>query len=596
MGKIKRMSATLADQIAAGEVVERPASVVKELVENAIDAGATDIAIVVQQGGRSLIQVNDNGSGMDAADLALAFERHATSKVDSPDDLARISTLGFRGEAVPSIASVAQVWARTSIDLQEGSEITVKGGKVGAVKPAPAAGGTTIQVKNLFYNTPARRKFLKRAAKENQHIMEVVRRFALCFPQIAFSLTSGERELFRLAPAELNGRIGAVFDPFYEKSLKAVALEKNPFQVEGYVGNLSLVRGRPGEQYIFLNGRPVQDRLLNSAVYGAYRSLINRGEYPFFVLNISMPLDGVDVNVHPAKTEVRFRDEWRVYHVLKTAVTEALKDIPGMIPDYGAPFAGGQTQPYRRDSDAGLAHSSLAAGLFEGAPKPGGGPDAEGEPNFPAAPGSPAGSQTEVSGNRQPARAREAYNPESIWQVHGKYILSQVASGLVLIDQHVAHERVLYEEAQKAFAGEARPSQTVLFPTTLELAPDEFARLLELIPNLERLGFRMREFGPNTVVVDGIPSDVTWGREREILRDVLDRSGEAQGGADFLDKLPANYACKAAVKAGDALTREEMASVVDRLFATENPYYCPHGRPTIVHMSLVELDKRFERI
>ncbi len=595
MGKIKRMSATLADQIAAGEVVERPASVVKELVENAIDAGATDIAIVVQEGGRSLIQVSDNGSGMDAEDLALAFERHATSKLDSPEALARISTLGFRGEAVPSIASVAQVWMRTSIDLQEGNEITVKAGKVGAVKPAPAAGGTTIRVKNLFYNTPARRKFLKRAAKENQHIMEAVRRFALCFPQIAFSLTSGERELFRLTPAELKGRIGAVFDSFYEKSLKAVALEKNPFQVEGYVGNLSLVRGRPGEQYIFLNGRPVQDRLLNSAVYGAYRSLINRGEYPFFVLNIRMPLDGVDVNVHPAKTEVRFKDEWRVYHVLKTAVTEAVKDIPGMIPDFAAaPFAGGET-PYRRDSNAGLAHSSLASGLFEGAPKPADSPAAAGKSDFPAAP-TTSGRSTENMGDAPSFPARAAHNPESIWQVHRKYILSQVASGLVLIDQHVAHERVLYEEAQKAFAGEARPSQTVLFPTTLELAPDEFARLLELIPNLERLGFRMREFGPNTVVVDGIPSDVAWGREREILRDVLDRSGEAQGGADFLDKLAANYACKAAVKAGDALTPEEMVSVVDRLFATENPYYCPHGRPTIVHLSLAELDKRFERI
>ncbi|MBA7696080.1 DNA mismatch repair protein MutL [subsurface metagenome] len=361
MGKIKRMSAALADQIAAGEVVERPASVVKELIENAIDAGATDIAVVVQQGGRSLIQVTDNGSGMDREDLALAFERHATSKIESTDDLARIATLGFRGEALPSIGSVAQVRARTSANLNEGSEITVEGGKSKGVKPAPAVGGTTIQVKNLFYSTPARRKFLKRPATENQHIVEVVRRFALCYPEVAFSLTSGGRETYRLPPADLRQRIGAVFDRFYQQSLKEVVLEKPPFKVEGYVGNLNLVRGRPGEQYIFLNRRAVQDRLLNSAVYSAYRSLISRGEYPFFVLNITMPVEMVDVNVHPAKTEVRFRDEWRVYHIVKTAVTEAIRDIPGMIPDFVSPTEGEQPRTFPTPAPAGLQHRAPTA-------------------------------------------------------------------------------------------------------------------------------------------------------------------------------------------------------------------------------------------
>ena len=595
MGNIRRMSATLADQIAAGEVVERPASVVKELVENAIDAGATDIAIVVQQGGRNLVQVTDNGSGMDGDDLALAFARHATSKIHSPKDLAAIASLGFRGEALPSIASVAQVWARTSVGPLEGSEITIKGGKAEKVKPAPPTEGTIIQVKNLFFNTPARRKFLKRPARESQHIVEVVRRFALCFPQVAFSLINGDREIFQLLPLDLSERIGAVFDPYYQRSLKDVHLAKPPFSVDGYVGNLSLVRGRPGEQYLFLNGRPVQDRLLNSAVYGAFRSLISRGEYPFFVLNIAVPLDAVDVNVHPAKTEVRFKDEWRVYHVVKTAVTEAISDIPGMIPDYAAPFAEGGSRPYNRADSAGLEHTE-GSQLFEAAPRP----DSEpGEPAVPGAGTTPAGDGHTLpagAGDVAPSRPAAAYNPESIWQVHSKYILSQVASGLVLIDQHVAHERVLFEEAQRAFSGQALPSQTVLFPTTIEFAPDEFSRLLELIPNLERLGFRIREFGKHTVVVDGVPSDVAWGREREILRDVLDRAGQAREGAEFLDELAASYACKAAVKAGDTLTQEEMTSMVDRLFATENPYYCPHGRPTIVHLSLAELDKRFERI
>ncbi len=607
MGKIRRMSDALADQIAAGEVVERPASVVKELIENAVDAGATDIAVVVQQGGHSLIQVTDNGSGMNREDLALAFERHATSKIASAEDLARIATLGFRGEALPSIGSVAQVRARTSADLKEGSEITVEGGKGKGVKPAPAVGGTTIQVKNLFYNTPARRKFLKRPATENQHIVEVVRRSALCYPEVAFSLTSGGRETYRLPAADLRQRIGAVFDRFYQQSLKGVALEKPPFKVEGYVGNLNLVRGRPGEQYIFLNRRAVQDRLLNSAVYSAYRSLVSRGEYPFFVLNITMPVELVDVNVHPAKTEVRFRDEWRVYHVVKTAVTEAIRDIPGMIPDLGwrktglvSPTEGDQSRTFTTPGPAGMEHHSPATGLFETAPRPGRTQGADDESELPVDKAAqPAGSPPPTMDEAARTRPERPYNPESIWQVHNRYILSQVASGVVVIDQHVAHERVLFEEARKAFAGPSAgrlPSQTVLFPQTIELAPDEFTRLVDLIPNLERLGFRLREFGKNTVVVDGVPTDVVWGREREIIRDILDSSSEGKGGADFQDQLAAAYACKAAVKAGDPLALEEMVSLVDRLFATENPYYCPHGRPIVVHLSLQELDKRFERI
>ncbi|UCH63581.1 MAG: DNA mismatch repair endonuclease MutL [Fidelibacterota bacterium] len=595
MSRIKRMSAALADQIAAGEVVERPASVVKELIENAIDAGANDIAVVVQQGGRSLIQVTDNGNGMDSEDLVLAFERHATSKIESADDLTRIATLGFRGEALPSIGSVAQVRALTSVNLNEGNEITVDGGKSKGVKPAPAVGGTTIQVKNLFYNTPARRKFLKRPATENQHIVEVVRRFALCYPGVAFSLTSGGRETYRLPPAELRQRIGAVFDRFYQQSLKEVFLEKPPFEVEGYVGNLNLVRGRPGEQYIFLNRRAVQDRLLNSAVYSSYRSLISRGEYPFFVLNIAIPAEMVDVNVHPAKSEVRFQDEWRVYHVVKTAVTEAIRDIPGMIPDLASPIERELPRTFPTSTTAGIPHQAPAAGLFEAAPRPASGPDSDdaairiGK----TVPGiDPASSVDETAR----ARPELLYNPESIWQVHNRYILSQVTSGIVVIDQHVAHERVLFEEARKAFAGRALSSQTVLFPQAIELAPDEFTRLVDLIPSLERLGFRVREFGKNTVVVDGVPTDVVWGREREIIRDILDNYGEGRSGTEFFDQLAAAYACKAAIKAGDPLALEEMVSLVDRLFATENPYYCPHGRPIVVHLSLQELDKRFERI
>ncbi len=594
-GKIKRLSAALADQIAAGEVVERPASVVKELMENAIDAGADRIEIIVQSGGQKLVQVTDNGSGMNAADLALAFERHATSKISTAQDLAQIATLGFRGEALPSIASVARVTARTSTGDEEGSELVVEGGSGSGVKPAPPMKGTMIQVRNLFYNTPARRKFLKRPATENQHIVEAVRRFALCYPHVGFSLASDRRDIFTLPPADLKSRIGGVFDRHYQKSLKEVFLEKPPFKVQGYVGNLSLVRGRPKEQYIFLNNRAVHDRLLNSAVYAAYRSLISRGEYPFFVLNITLPVDALDVNVHPAKTEVRFKDEWRVYHVVKTAVTEAIRDIPGMMPDFHVPEEAGRYSPGGPAPVPDVSRTARGTDLFEAAPRPGQ-PHHSDEPAAFDVDQATRRVEGSPSGQGVPDRPDKAYNPESIWQVHNKYIISQVASGLVMIDQHVAHERVLFEEAQRALTGRALPSQTVLFPQVMELAPDEFSRLLNVIPQLEKFGFRLREFGKNTVVIDGVPVDVVWGREREIIRDILDRLEQGRDGADVFDHMAATYACRAAIKAGDPLNLEEMRTLVDRLFATEHPYYCPHGRPTVVHLSLTEIDHRFERI
>jgi DNA mismatch repair protein MutL len=570
--------------------------VVKELVENAIDAGATEVTVVVHQGGHSLIQVEDNGRGMDHDDLTLAFERHATSKIESSQDLAHITTLGFRGEALPSIGSVARVRASSGVEGSESYEINVEGGTSKGIKPAPAISGTVVQVKNLFYNTPARRKFLKRPTTENQHIIEVIRKFGLCYPEIAFSLTSGDREVYRLPPSKLRERIGGVFDRVYQESLKEIRLDKSPFRVEGYVGNLSLVRGRPGEQYVFLNRRAVQDRLLNSAVYAAYRSLISRGEYPFFVLNITMPSEMVDVNVHPAKTEVRFRDEWRVYHVVKTAVTEATRDIPGIMPEFSSPREGEESAPYTPHRQAGMLHRSTASSLFEEAPKPQAFPE-EGRKGDTQQ--EQASQESVPSGDRDPTdtvQSHSPYNPELIWQIHNTYILSQVTSGVVVIDQHVAHERVIFEEARKAFGGQTLPSQTVLFPQAIEFPPDEYTQLLSIISNLERLGFRMREFGKNTILVDGVPADIIWGREREIIRDLLDSIREGTDQAAFLDQMAATYACKAAVKAGDPLTPEEMITLVDRLFATENPYYCPHGRPIIVHLSMTELDKRFERI
>lgn len=578
MGNIRILSDELRNKIAAGEVVERPASVVKELIENSIDAGATEIEVVVAGGGNVSILVADNGHGLDREDLALAFSRHATSKIVSHEDLQRIKSLGFRGEALASIASVAKVRAISTVDgSEEGNELVIMDGKIEEPVPASIQRGTSIAVSDLFFSVPARRKFLKSPRVEFKHIIQTVRRFSLSYPQLSFRLVSDNREILNLQPETIEERIAKVFDPTYRNNILPVDYEKEPFHVHGFVGNLNLVRKRRGEQFLFLNGRYIVDTLMNSAIYSAYQSLISRGEFPFFVVNLDMPCDHVDVNVHPVKIEVRFRDEWRVYHVLKSAVTDAISDILGTIPDFSFPSRG--REPVQPGQQGGKQETKSFS-----------------------APGS-------ISQGRTVERAKEyvktfasrvsdeeRMNLENIWQVHGKYIVSEIRSGLVIIDQHVAHERVLFEQAMAAMEGSAIPSQSLLFPQVVELPPDDYAVLLELLSYLEKIGFRMKEFGKNTVLIEGVPSEMGWGNEKTILKEIIDDyQAHHREYASYREGIAASFSCQAAVKAGDKLSKEEMQTLVDRLFATKHPYYCPHGRPIIVNLSLDELDRRFER-
>ena len=574
MGKIKVLTDNLKNKIAAGEVVERPASVVKELIENSLDSEASEIKVIVRGGGNSSIQVIDNGGGLGKEDLVLAFARHSTSKIGTVDDLLAIDTLGFRGEALASIASVARVKAQSSVNGGDsGYKILLADGEVTDPEPAPFSGGTAISVSDLFFSIPARRKFLKSAKTELRHIVRMVRRFALCRPDVSFILTADDREVMRLIPANLEDRITAVFDPTYRDNLLEIDHRAEPFVITGYVGNLNLVRKRRGEQNLFLNGRYIVNRLLNSAVYSAYRSLVARGEFPFFVLNLDMPLDSVDVNVHPMKTEVRFRDEWRIYHTLKTAVSAALEDILSSIPDFLVPseglIAGGSQETLT------LSSPSPSATVFRQSVEQ-------------------AKSYVKSLGESQEEEAD--VNLGNIWQIHTKYIISEIKSGLVVIDQYVAHERVLFEQAMNAMEGNPLPSQTLLFSEVLELPAEDFSTLLELIPYLDKIGFRMKDFGKDTVMIEGVPSDLGWGGEKEVLTEIIDTyRNQQQAQPSFMEAVAASYACKAAVKAGDSLTQEEMQSLVDRLFATNHPYYCPHGRPIMTNLSLDELDRRFER-
>ena len=592
---IKALSEDLRNKISAGEVVERPASVVKELIENSLDAGATDISVVVEKGGHQTIQVRDNGSGMAPDQLPVSILPFHTSKISTMEDLFSIKTLGFRGEALASIASVASMSIVSSNGSGEGSELPIIDGRPGDVQPAAEIGGTEITIRNLFYNTPARKKFLKTPRTELRKIVDVVRRYGLAFPEVIFKLVSDNRDIFHVKSETLEDRIDNLLDPTYSRNLLPLNLSKGDYAFSGFVGNLNLVRSRPGEQYLFLNRRFIKDRLMNRAVYGAYESLVKRGEYPFFVINLILPNDQVDVNVHPMKTEVRFKDEWRVFNVLKSGVSDALSSILDTVPGFDTSFQ----QPSSTPTGEAPLYGQMQRPPAETIPT---NPDQRNMDLKISDVISPVQTNLERAKNyasrlaEVPIDAPETIATENIWQIHKKYIVSEINSGLVIIDQHVAHERVLYEEALEAFESSSMASQTMLFPEILEFSPDDFDGLLDVLPYLEKIGFKIKKQDESSIRIDAIPSEMALGNEREVIREILDNFlKEQKQYSSFQEGLAAMFACKAAIKAGDSLMREEMQELINRLFATEHPYYCPHGRPIIVQMSLDELDGRFER-
>ena len=577
---IHLLSEDLQNKISAGEVVERPASVVKELLENSLDAGSTQIEIVIEQGGHQLIQVRDDGIGIPKDQLPLSIKRFHTSKISKLKDLFTISTLGFRGEALASIASVAHLSIVSSNGSDDGAELSIFNGELGELAPAANIDGTQVTIRDLFYNTPARRKFLKTPRTEARKIIDMVRRFGLSRPNLGFRLTVDGKKVIELFPEDLSERIGSLFDNTYKENLIPIDISKADYTFSGYIGNLNLIRKRFGEQFIFMNGRYIKDRLLNSAVYSAYQSLVKRGEYPFFVINIQIPFEQVDVNVHPMKTEVRFHDEWRVYHVLKSGSIDSLSEILNTIPNF-------------------QKISSESSSFFQNIPK-------QSVLNFNS--GAQTGSaisniekidraKTYASNLVSPDSGNEDFNIEKIWQVHRKYIISEINSGLVVIDQHVAHERVLYEECLLAFESKTMSSQTLLFPEEIEFAKDEYDILLEIFPYLKQIGFKIREGDNSRIIVEATPTDISWGDEKRIIKEIIDEFiSTRKTYSSYKEALAASFACKAAVKAGDLMVNDEMVILINRLFSTEHPYYCPHGRPIIIQLSLDELDKRFERI
>ncbi len=577
--KIHVLPENLINKIAAGEVIDRPASVIKELIENSIDAGAGQINLIIKGGGTTLIQVVDDGLGMSEEDAILSLQRHATSKINSYADLERIRTLGFRGEALASIAAVARVEMRTVQRGEvEGTAIFIEGGVVQKVTGSGGNPGTSIAVKNLFFNTPARRKFLRAESTEYRSILTMLNRFTLAFPRIGFKLVHDDEEVFNHPPASHPDRIADVLGAKVRHNLVEIDDKSALMTITGYIGNYDIMRKTRNDQYLFLNSRYINDRALSYAVTSAFGESLPKGHFPLFLIFLEIDPERVDVNVHPTKNEVKFADSRLVYDLVRSAVKRALRtdNIIPEIHQFYPPHWG----------DAGLKTGS--AGILDELQRQTQmefGPETDSESTeaslIPSAPAAAA----PVSRDTMP-----------IWQLQNKYILSQIKSGLVVIDQHVAHERILYERAKKNFSLNDGASQQLLFPHTIELSSQDYAIFQEINPFLEKIGFLIKLFGGRTVVIEGVPTGMRIGSEDKILLEILDQYKEyATTEADLRERVAKSFACRSAIMAGDRLTVEAMHALIDQLFATENPYFCPHGRPVMITISVDELDRRFDR-
>ena len=577
MPEIKILPDNIINQIAAGEVVENPSSVAKELIENSIDSNPTQINIIVKNGGHDLIQVIDDGYGISKDNLALAFARHATSKISNKDDLNQINTLGFRGEALPSIASVSRINIKTNKD--GGYQLRLEKGDILKKEKSAIEKGTDIKVKNLFYNTPARKKFLKTPNQELRNITKIVKRFVLSHPKISFLYKADDKIIYNFKSTSLKNRIIQVFGNKFKDNILSVEESDANCKVSGYIGNLNLVQKRRGNQYIFINDRFIINESMSNSIRNCYESIMQRGEFPFFVLFLNLDPSLFDINVHPTKIEVRFIQKWNIINFINTSIKKVLKQTLKVLPDINYAtqvdsLEGELDLDFNLNSKLDdISQDSIINQIH----------DSKVEKAIDRLDEYQSSNDTEIKDNK-------------IWQIHNKYLVTEINSGLLVIDQHVAHERVIYEKVKKAFDSSPLPSQSTLFPKTIKFDEEDYSKFLDIVPFLEKIGYKMREFGNNSIIIEGVPSDIKWGNEEDIINDVLDRYIEYEKiSSSYLDYLAATYSCKAAVKAGDYLELEERRQLIDNLFATENPYYCPHGRPIVISIKTDELDKRFER-
>jgi len=628
--KIRLLPDHLVSQIAAGEAVERPASVVKELVENALDAGAGEVRVELEAGGKRRIVVADDGSGMGRDDALLAFDRHATSKIASVGDLERVASLGFRGEALSSIAAVARVELSTAETPGEGHRVRIEGGRVRSAEPAPRPRGTTVEVASLFFNVPARRKFLKAPTTELRRAVEAVQGYALARPEVRFSVRHQGRALLDALPpsgeekdgaAALRERIAQVFGRDLAAGLVAIPDDGDDARpserIHGFVGTPA--GGRSRRQFVFVNRRLVRDRLVLGAFYRAAREEWKSEDFPALFLFLDLPPEDVDVNVHPQKSEVRFRDPGlldRVHARLRRALGDARGEEPAPLrTPAGAPRAPlawqglGERKVRPREPEAGGWEVHGAGEVAEAPPAPWGEPGASGAAvgDDPAARRFATPSYTPLQRAPVPLSGRRGEQRpfRLLGQYKGTLILLEGPDGLYLIDQHVAHERLLYERLRRTMERENTPSQKLLDPPVLELSAAEHLRLSDLAPALGECGFELAPLSGGSLAIAAIPAVLDAGAAEELLRNLAaadPEGGEADGGGEVaglrrrvLDALAASQACKAAVKMHHPLSAVEMEALIAELFLCETPYACPHGRPVVLQMTDADLERRFGR-
>lgn len=611
-GRIKILPENLANKIAAGEVVQRPESVVKELLENSIDAEAKNIELIIKQAGKILIQVCDDGIGMTEEDAILCIQKHATSKISTLSDLEAIRTLGFRGEALSSIAAVSQLEIRTQTAQQEiGTLIRIE--KEGEIikEKVSVNKGTCVSVKNLFYNTPARRKFLKSDATELKHVIDTFNRIALAHPEINFKFYNNDTLVNDYKSGTLEERIAQIFADNMLDALIPVEEKTEYLSLHGYIGKPSIFRKSKGEQYLYLNKRFVVNKHINHAVFTAFENILEKGDYPFFVLFMEIDPSKVDVNIHPSKLEVKFDDEKDVYNFVLAVIRKSIGShdlVPSMT------FSGNENSEEKlsfnaftpvakndfsdrpvfsksidskreriSDEDIELVFGNLATNVIR----------KEGSNFIPEF----IESESQQEYKLEKKTTADDEEPSFIIQLHNKYILSQIKSGLMIIDQHVAHERILYEKALSRLETDIPFSQQLLFPITIQFDPASYEILKELNSHLHRLGFQLKFSSRYYITIEGVPEDIKSGSEERILKEFIEefKTNQLEKKLEEKDNIAKSYSCKTAIKAGDKLSESEMRLLIDQLFATSMPYVCPHGRPIVIKISLEEFDRRFGR-
>lgn len=598
---IQLLPDNIANQIAAGEVVQRPASVVKELLENSVDAGADRIQLIVKEAGKMLVQVIDNGKGMSERDARMCFERHATSKIKSSDDLFNLYTYGFRGEAMASIAAVAQIELRSRRAEDElGTCIRIDGSELKSHEPVACDIGTSISVKNLFFNVPARRNFLKSNPVEQRHIFDEFNRVALAYPQIAMSLYQNDLEAYNLPKENLAQRIVSIFGKSYQGQLIPCQEDTDVVKIHGYIGKPEFAKKSRGEQFFFVNGRYIRSSYLNHAITFAFSDLLGDDNHPFYVLFLEIDPKRIDVNVHPTKTEIKFDDEKVVYHIIRAAVKKSLAThniMPSIDYDLNINFGmdpwqsdpGTKFEPGMKSSFSKKQTNQDWQSLLEGfrnttTPRV--------DPNM----------ETLKFESKINSENDERLNKDLLYsdntttfQLHQRYIVTQIKSGMALIDQQAAHERILFEKYLNMLTNKYVASQQFLFPQSIELNASDFQLVMEMEEEIKALGFVFNVFGKNTIVVNGIPADLPKNSDKNVFENLLEeyKKNQTELSLDKHENLALSIARKSAIKAGTKLTLTEMNALIDQLFACKIPNYAPGGNPTILLLSMEKIATLF---